>query len=612
MKTQRALAIALMSISVIAWRAGGATAQQADQAKLDSLAKAMKDPTLSTRLNAIEEAGKLGDAAAPLARQICEAALDPATGKAALKAFGKVRPDLAGTLTTLLDPKTTTYKQILTLDFLPPLGNRAEPLMPLIWSQARRLESSGQVPPAARARLLQAYFDTAMKVDDSRDSLKKIADLAAEKNDDVVRGAALRALAPRADKDESVQKLLTPLVQDGLKDPKVRLAAVEAARHLGVEAKTIRDALTALKNDKDELTRLTIIATLARIDGDDEPLDNLDARAKIRLASCLEWLGKNQTADGSWQTDTGNHHPGITVCTSFCALAAMADKKYQNQVNKAVNFVATGIFQKPFADKLPPEVDQSNWTVAVGGLFLCEYYAASKRANPKYKSQVLQQTVDKLGEEIFKRMEDSGGWGHTPKLKNPLGYVELEIVSAWMLATAGSLQQLGVKLPDKSLQKALQFVDDCCAAGKGDVGYSPRPAQKGFGCPCRTGASIFAFASLHQRENPLFPRMVAAWKKSMERSDDGHGSVAMGLLGSALGARAAGAEEWKDFKRRFFPDILATVNVDGSCGRLPGRSAQSFGGADGRLGSAYNTGIYALILGLDRSEWSAFAAKGKD
>jgi hypothetical protein len=83
-------------------------------------------------------------------------------------------------------------------------------------------------------------------------------------------------------------------------------------------------------------------------------------------------------------------------------------------------------------------MDRSNWNVAIGGLFLCEYAAALKETRPNAKNARLQQALDKLADEAVRRMEDSGGWGHTPRLTNELGYVELEVMSNWMLAMLGA------------------------------------------------------------------------------------------------------------------------------------------------------------------------------
>jgi hypothetical protein len=217
----------------------------------------------------------------------------------------------------------------------------------------------------------------------------------------------------------------------------------------------------------------------------------------------------------------------------------------------------------------------------------------------KEKAALYREKLDTVVEEAFKRMEASGGWGHTPRIKCPLGYVELEIVSNWMLAALGACQRQGAKLPDDKVKQAVQFVQDCCATGKGAVGYSPRQGQKGFGCPCRTGGAIFAFAVLGKEKHVLYPRMVTYYKQKLTDSGEGHGSVAMGFLASALGARQVGADTWKKFTDKFFPIFEAAIQPDGSFKHLVGKTVLATG-FDHKMSGPFQTGHYALILQLDK------------
>jgi uncharacterized protein YkwD len=184
-------------------------------------------------------------------------------------------------------------------------------------------------------------------------------------------------------------------------------------------------------------------------------------------------------------------------------------------------------------------------------------------------------------------------------LKNVLGYVELEVVSNWMLTTLGACRKLGFNVPEDKLEKPIKFIADCCNEGKGDVGYSPRPGQKGFGAAYRTGGAIFAFAMLGKEDHPLYPLMIQCWKRSAAAdSNEGHGSVALGYIGSALGARQVSPEDWQLFRDTFFPQILAHAQKDGSFKHITGKTPLSVG-FDDKQGPAYNTGIYALLLQLD-------------
>jgi hypothetical protein len=324
-------------------------------------------------------------------------------------------------------------------------------------------------------------------------------------------------------------------------------------------------------------------------------------KLRPEVAAGLAWLVKAQQADGSWQTGMGTNSTAILVTTSYCGLALMAaGPQYRRQVDAAAGFVAANLFRGTLPGA-PAHLDQSNWSVAIGGLFLCEYYAGWKKRRPGARSRDMERLLNALVKEAVGRMEPSGGWGHTKRVKNPLGYLELEIVSNWMLATLGACQRLGVEVPEEEVGKALKFVAECCNEGSGGVGYSPRPGWKGFGCPCRTGGAIFAFAILGKENDPLYPRMVEFWRaRSPGESDGGHGSVAMGLLSSALAARQLGEGEWQGFEEKFFPKVLALARRGGAFKEMEGSTPQSKANEDRMAGDAYNTGIYLLLLQLDR------------
>jgi hypothetical protein len=611
-----AVARILSAVLLLALAARGIAAD--DDPKLDpklkALATRLKDRTLAGRVKAVEEIARLGDDAAPLAKDLCEATLDPSPqmAEAALGALASVRPDLASPLASLAEAKSLSG-QLEGLDALGGLGDKGAPVLPVLRSHIKKYEAGEQTTAAVRAHLLQACLEALGRITGPSDeAIKELTGCAAPGKNAVTRNAAVRALGTLADKREDLQKQFAPVVVEALKEPKVVLSAIEASGHLGGQAKDALDALDGLKSDKSDEVRVAAVAMLAKIQGTPEPPENVDARASLRGRAALEWIAKSQQRDGSWSTGMGANAPATVVTTSFCALALMTDDKhYKAEIDKAAGFVLDNLFVSGGPVKLPPEWDQSNWTVAVGGFFICEYFAAQKKDNPNFKSAKLQQAVDKLVEEAFKRMETSGGWGHTPRVKNPLGYVELEIVSVWMLAALGSAEKLGEKVPDKGMEKALQFIEDCCNPDKGEVGYSSRDGQRGFGFPYRTGGTIFAFASIGRREHPLFPKMVASWKASMDASDDGHGSVALGMLGSALGAKAIGADEWQDFKKKFYPEIMEDGAFDGSFRPLPGKTLMSKGGADKMLGPSYNTAIYALILRLDDSGLTVLAPPKK-
>jgi hypothetical protein len=310
---------------------------------------------------------------------------------------------------------------------------------------------------------------------------------------------------------------------------------------------------------------------------------------KAAVKSALEWLVKNQKKDGSWEMKLGGE-TGTIVTTSLCALAIMASDENKENVDLAAKYVAAHIFDKGGND---PKWDQTNWPLSLGGMFLAEYYADHK------SNEEIKTVLEKVLDEIANRMEPSGGWSHGAKgVPCALNYVELEVMNNWMMACVGMGKRLGLKTKG-DMGRAMSFIENCCAPGAGNVGYSPRPGQKSTTAePGRTGGAIFAFACLHSQSNPLYAKMCEYWKQSMGKSDQGHGSVSMGLLESALGAKTMGGDPWDSYVARFFPTMLGQANPDGSFKFLTGKTPTALGG-DNMTGPAYHTGIFALIMQLD-------------
>jgi len=357
-----------------------------------------------------------------------------------------------------------------------------------------------------------------------------------------------------------------------------------------------------------------------------------------QVPAALTWLAKNQMAGGSWSDGLAdndqmremvkNAPPEIqarilqqmqtseqpttlrVVATAYCGLALLASGKaeYYSQIDRAAAYVAANLFDDPRSRRGEndpfPGVSNVNWQVAIGSLFYCEYCAALRKRGTNRLTPDKRALLEKIAKECLDRMEPSGGWGHSPRVVNPLGYLEMEIMSNWMLLTLGACRRLDVKVPQDRLEVALQFIENCCYPGQGGVGYSPRPGQKGStACPSKTGGAITVFALLDQKQHPLYPRMAAYWREHVGESANGHGSTSMGLLCSALGARQLGEEDWSTFAAQFLPLIQGVAEKDGTFRHLTGTGFASDRN-DNRQGKAYNTAIYTLILLLDQGHLS--------
>ncbi|MHC4663102.1 MAG: DUF6288 domain-containing protein [Planctomycetota bacterium] len=318
------------------------------------------------------------------------------------------------------------------------------------------------------------------------------------------------------------------------------------------------------------------------------------AKAKSVLEKSLAFLASKQSKAGHWPISM-SHLNGKVVVASLCGLAFMASGStptkgpYAVNVSRAVKFVMENVATKTNRDsqnRNGQNWNQENWRLGFGGVFLAEAYASHKDPNIKAK---LQEVVRRLEDNL----EPSGGWGHGPGGPNALGYVELEIISNWALATIGMAKQLGCKVDSEKLKRALDYVNKC-TSGMGSTAYSTRGNQRGTGCPGRTGGAILAFAMCRYNCAKL-DKMAKYLGRTMEQVPEGHASPVLHFVGGGLGAIQVSKGLWDKYVTTLYPKILELANEDGSFRAITNKEGQK----DARQGQCYTVGAFALMLAVD-------------
>ncbi len=313
----------------------------------------------------------------------------------------------------------------------------------------------------------------------------------------------------------------------------------------------------------------------------------------------LEFLAKSQQGDGSWKSSYAL--PGKVVIAAVCGTALMAsgstptNGRYSKNIQRALNYVMAN-FDSSGKAGMPggmPGLNQVNWSLAIGGLFLAEAYATARSGPLKEKLKTCYQSIQD-------NQEPSGGWGHGPGGPCALGYTEMAVMSNWCLGTLGAARQQKFKVDKAKLEKAIQFIVDCTNA---DGGVSYSVANKGWSCPARAAGAIYAFSMLKVKSHPHFKRLANFFDKKLEklfeRAGQAHGSPGMGILQCALGSIHLSKAHWDRYVEAFFPMILDAQNPDGSFKSIPHPKE---GDGDKMLGTFYSTGICALILQLDEGK----------
>lgn len=365
-----------------------------------------------------------------------------------------------------------------------------------------------------------------------------------------------------------------------------------------LEAVTMRKAATCVlaveRGGKPAQVKLTLPSLGPHSKGCPKSCKRCDAMAK----QSLDWLVKQQEPDGGFPTMMAAT-TGKVVVTSVCGMAFMANGGYKEPLAKCADYVMKNAVEKAGANGDDPfkgltggkNWNQSNWALGYGGVFLGLVYQQTKDAKVK-------ESLAAIAAQIVKNQEATGGWAHGPGGPNALDYLELEIMSNWVLAALGLAQQAGVDVRADAIEKGMKYVE-LCAAGDGGVGYADRPGQKGMGEPGRTSGAIFAWMCLRQAKGGFYGKMTQYWERNMADITNGHVSPVMHYSTSGLAAHALGAGPWDKFMDRFRIEFLACRRVDGSFAARPTEESEMMhSNSDRSVGDCWITGNYLLILGL--------------
>ncbi len=362
-------------------------------------------------------------------------------------------------------------------------------------------------------------------------------------------------------------------------------------------------------------------------------------------AESLAWLAGIQGEDGSFEAGTGGVN-GKVVVTTWCGLAFLASGSTPNSGAYADNIKRAGVYvmENCGREEMWPGMggggggdggsggggedgggtgpasggggggmlpggrvrgnnwNQTNWPLSIAPWLLCEL--ALKEKTPE-----LMAKLEEIGERLLANQERTGGWAHGPGGPNALGYVELEIMSNYALASLGMMRRLEIELPQGPIDKALAYVE-ATSAGDGGVGYSTQPGQQGNGDPGRTAGAIVAFSRLGKKAHPFFKKMGSFLKSHMEDLPNGHVSPVMHFLASAFACQELAPEYWSQFMELFHLEIMAARRPDGSFTARPTEESQQLhSNTDRDMGPAWTTGSYLLILQLKKGNLQTVTGK---
>jgi len=314
------------------------------------------------------------------------------------------------------------------------------------------------------------------------------------------------------------------------------------------------------------------------------------------LDDALAWLGKRQQGGGFPETLGGSNGAVVQTCLAGLAWigggSSLAKGKHKENLAMAQQFVLRGLGQPSrLGDTEGANWDQTTWGYAHAAIFLGELHLAGGGKKP---SAELQRIADTL----CARQELSGGYGHGPGGKNALGYIELNILAAYVACGLSLAQQAGCKVDAAVVDKLFGYAEES-SGDDGGVGYATGPGQRGMGNIGRTAGTWLAALGLGRTEHPYTGRMEQYVRDHVADTMGGHASLQQhillaGLAASALGKEAAAAY-WAGGLQR---DLTLARAPDGSFQPRPWHESLLLqSNTDVSCGEVWTTASWAIVLG---------------
>ena len=221
----------------------------------------------------------------------------------------------------------------------------------------------------------------------------------------------------------------------------------------------------------------------------------------------LDWLAKQQHADGHWEAMGGQYPLTMTALSGMAMLmegSTIREGKYAEKIRKAVDwFMArpqpNGMIGNP---NVPGEAGRYMYGHGFALLFLSSIYGEEDEGDRRRKlEEILTKAVEFSGNAQTSR----GGWGYVSS-KDGSDFDEGSVTVTQVQAVRAA-RNAGIKVPKEIIDKAIKYLKDSTV--NGGVIYSLAGGGMGDGRPALTAAAIACGFSAGEYKSPL----VKQWFK---------------------------------------------------------------------------------------------------
>ncbi|HOK05002.1 MAG TPA: terpene cyclase/mutase family protein [Victivallales bacterium] len=213
-----------------------------------------------------------------------------------------------------------------------------------------------------------------------------------------------------------------------------------------------------------------------------DPLSLPEGLEEIYLKG-LNFLCQRQNNDGSWKLSSYGQTPGVV---GLCVLAFLAhgddpeNGLYSTNIKKALNFILQNM------NKENGYIGNSMYNHAFATLAIAEAYGVvmDDRLGP-----ALEKAVQLI--LSAQKRNQFGGWRYSPDSND----ADTTVTGACMVALFAAANA-GIKVPDESIQKGLEFYKSCQDAS-GGIGYTNSQGPN----TIRTGIASLVWALAKQKNS---------------------------------------------------------------------------------------------------------------
>jgi hypothetical protein len=212
----------------------------------------------------------------------------------------------------------------------------------------------------------------------------------------------------------------------------------------------------------------------------------MDDEVKNSTARALEWLASKQNSNGSWSDPA---YPHNTAITGYALMAFMSQGhvpnqgKYGPEVAKGCRFLMAS--QREDGYLVSPQGLSNMYCHGMAALALSQLWGMTG-------DDELKKCLEKAIKLIVKCQSPDGGWRYNPVPADS----DISATIMQVMALRGA-KDGGIHVPDKTMIRALKYIDSCYDRGTSGYTYQPNNRAPGF---ARTAAGICLLKLLGEME----------------------------------------------------------------------------------------------------------------